>query len=58
MNRRTFLQSSLSCAALAAVPGSLSAADSAAVRGERPLLVSLDEELLVAETVLRVSDML
>ena len=30
----------------------------AAVRGERPLSVSLDEELLVAETVLRVSDML
>jgi predicted dehydrogenase len=29
----------------------------AAVRGERPLSVSLDEELLVAETVLRVSDM-
>lgn len=30
----------------------------AAVRGERPLSVSLDDELLVAETVLRVSDML
>lgn len=30
----------------------------AAVRGERALSVSLDEELLVAETVLRVSDML
>jgi predicted dehydrogenase len=29
----------------------------AAVRGERPLSVSLDDELLVAETVLRVSDM-
>lgn len=29
----------------------------AAVRGERPLSVSLDEELLVAETVLRVADM-
>ena len=28
-----------------------------AVRGERPLSVSLDDELLVAETVLRVSDM-
>jgi predicted dehydrogenase len=30
----------------------------AAVRGERALSVSLDEELLVAETVLRTSDML
>lgn len=30
----------------------------AAVRGESPLSVSLNEELLVAETVLRVSDML
>jgi predicted dehydrogenase len=30
----------------------------AAVRGECPLSVSLDDELLVAETVLRVSDML
>ena len=30
----------------------------AAVRGDRPLSVSLDEELLVAETVLRVSGML
>jgi predicted dehydrogenase len=30
----------------------------AAVRGERPLSVSLDEELLVAETLLRVSEML
>ena len=30
----------------------------AAVRGERALSVSLDEESLVAETVLRVSDML
>jgi hypothetical protein len=30
----------------------------AAVRGERPVSVSLDEELLVAETVLRTSDML
>ena len=30
----------------------------AAVRGERPLRVSIDEELLVAETVLRASDML
>ena len=30
----------------------------AAVRGERALSVSLDEELIVAETVLRVSDML
>jgi predicted dehydrogenase len=30
----------------------------AAVRGERPLKVSLDDELLVAETVLKVSDML
>lgn len=30
----------------------------AAVRDERPLKVSLDEELLVAETVLRTSDML
>jgi hypothetical protein len=29
-----------------------------AFRGERPLSVSLDDELLVAETVLRVSDML
>ena len=29
----------------------------AAVRGEKPLSVSLDEELLVAETVLRVADM-
>ena len=28
----------------------------ATVRGERPLSVLLDEELLVAETVLRVSD--
>jgi len=29
----------------------------AAVRGERPLTATLEEELLVAETVLQVSDM-
>ena len=29
----------------------------AAVRGERPLTASLDEELLVAETILRASEM-